>query len=49
MDDSPIGQITKRSLDFVKMTASERGDIPAELGVVNFRKSRKRGAAGTGT
>lgn len=45
VDDTPHGQITKRSLDFVKLTASERGDIPAELGVVNFRKQRKRMAA----
>ena len=42
LDDTPHGQITKRSLDFVKLTASERGDIPAELGLVNFKKQRKR-------
>lgn len=45
VDDTPHGQITKRSLDFVKLTASERGDIPAELGLVNFKKQRKRMAA----
>lgn len=45
LDDVPHGQITKRSLDFVKLTASERGDIPAELGVVNYRKQKRRTVA----
>lgn len=31
-------QVTSSLLDFIKLTAAERGDIPPELGLVNYRK-----------
>ncbi|OCF59193.1 hypothetical protein L486_03695 [Kwoniella mangroviensis CBS 10435] len=35
--NQPI-QVTSALLDFIKLTATERGDIPPELGVVNYNR-----------
>lgn len=40
-------QVTSSLLDFIKLTAAERGDIPPELGLVNYRKDPGL-AAGSG-
>ncbi|WRT65130.1 uncharacterized protein IL334_002072 [Kwoniella shivajii] len=36
--DQPV-QVTSALLDFIKLTATERGDIPPELGVVDYRRA----------
>ncbi|CAD6588557.1 MAG: hypothetical protein TREMPRED_005096 [Tremellales sp. Tagirdzhanova-0007] len=41
----PLLQVTSASLDFVKSTATERGDISPELGLVHYRRA---GAGGLG-
>nr|XP_019047565.1 hypothetical protein I302_04181 [Kwoniella bestiolae CBS 10118]OCF26495.1 hypothetical protein I302_04181 [Kwoniella bestiolae CBS 10118] len=35
-------QVTSALLDFIKLTATERGDIPPELGVVNYHRTSHR-------
>ncbi|WWC67569.1 uncharacterized protein I206_101478 [Kwoniella pini CBS 10737] len=41
--DQPPSQITTALLDFIKLTATERGDIPPELGVVNYSRVQNAG------
>ncbi|TYJ58162.1 hypothetical protein B9479_000986 [Cryptococcus floricola] len=38
-------EVTGSLLDFIKLTAAERGDIPPELGLVDYRRERE-GAGG---
>ncbi|WVQ83840.1 hypothetical protein IAT38_005984 [Cryptococcus sp. DSM 104549] len=35
---SELPQVTSTLLDFIKLTAAERGDIPPELGLVDYRR-----------
>ncbi|WOO82956.1 uncharacterized protein LOC62_04G006436 [Vanrija pseudolonga] len=50
----PAGNVTSGVLDFIKLTATERGDIPPELGLVDYRRGdgrearRKWGVRGVG-
>ncbi|KAL1408624.1 hypothetical protein Q8F55_005437 [Vanrija albida] len=50
----PPGNVTAGVLDFIKLTATERGDIPPELGLVDYRRGdgrearRKWGVRGVG-
>nr|XP_031861812.1 uncharacterized protein CI109_002641 [Kwoniella shandongensis]KAA5528884.1 hypothetical protein CI109_002641 [Kwoniella shandongensis] len=37
-EDKPPVRVTSALLDFIKLTATERGDIPPELGVVDYRR-----------
>ncbi|WWC87267.1 uncharacterized protein L201_002155 [Kwoniella dendrophila CBS 6074] len=39
--DQPV-QITSALLDFIKLTATERGDIPPELGIVDYRRASNK-------
>ena len=41
-------QVTSASLDFVKLISTERGDIPPELGVVDYRRARRQESSGSG-
>jgi hypothetical protein len=47
--------VTSGVLDFIKLTATERGDIPPELGLVDYRRAdgrevrRKWGVKGVGS
>ncbi|CAK9779526.1 hypothetical protein CC85DRAFT_287380 [Cutaneotrichosporon oleaginosum] len=51
---APAGKVTTGVLDFIKLTATERGDIPPELGLVDYRRAdgrevrRKWGVKGVG-
>ena len=47
-DITPI-QVTPASLDFVKSTVTERGDISPELGIVDFRRPGGGGTKRTWT
>lgn len=38
----PSSKVTAGVLEFMKLTASERGDIPAELGLVDYRRADTR-------
>lgn len=47
----PPNKVTSGVLDFIKLTATERGDIPPELGLVDYRRregKRKWGTRGAG-
>ncbi|GMK58399.1 hypothetical protein CspeluHIS016_0504310 [Cutaneotrichosporon spelunceum] len=50
----PPSKVTTGVLDFIKLTATERGDIPPELGLVDYRRAdgrevrRKWGVKGVG-
>ena len=47
----PGNKVTSGVLDFIKLTATERGDIPPELGLVDYRRregKRKWGTKGAG-
>lgn len=47
----PPNKVTSGVLDFIKLTATERGDIPPELGLVDYRRregKRKWGVRGAG-
>nr|ODN86036.1 hypothetical protein L203_04537 [Cryptococcus depauperatus CBS 7841] len=41
-------QISASLLDFIKLTAAERGDIPPELGLVDYRRQTATGPGMTG-
>ncbi len=51
----PASKVTSGVLDFIKLTATERGDIPPELGLVDYRRAdgrevrRKWGVKGVGS
>lgn len=38
----PALQVTAGVLEFMKLTATERGDIPAELGLVDYKRADTR-------
>ncbi|BEJ16795.1 hypothetical protein CspHIS471_0601960 [Cutaneotrichosporon sp. HIS471] len=38
----PVSKVTSGVLDFIKLTATERGDIPPELGLVDYRRADGR-------
>lgn len=38
----PASRVTTGVLDFIKLTATERGDIPPELGLVDYRRVEGR-------
>jgi hypothetical protein len=38
----PPSRVTAGVLEFMKLTATERGDIPAELGLVDYRRADTR-------
>ncbi|WWC59083.1 uncharacterized protein I303_101630 [Kwoniella dejecticola CBS 10117] len=44
----PPNQVTTALLDFIKLTATERGDIPPELGVVNYGRIQNLGGSTDG-
>jgi hypothetical protein len=50
----PPSRVTAGVLEFMKLTATERGDIPVELGLVDYRRAdtrdvrRKWGVKGVG-